>query len=102
MTDLSVDARLHASERGVAPRINASIVFLASAFLHGPLPLRATRTGRPRLIRMLAKKDVVPERGPQSALRLFYRSRRSTIVTSKWGGGAWAKLSNSDFIRSAS
>jgi uncharacterized protein len=33
MTDLSVDARLLASERGVAPRINASVVILASAVL---------------------------------------------------------------------
>jgi uncharacterized protein len=33
MTDLSVDARLLASERGVAPRINTSVVILASAVL---------------------------------------------------------------------
>jgi hypothetical protein len=33
MTDLSVDARLLAQERGVAPSINAWVVFLASALL---------------------------------------------------------------------
>jgi uncharacterized membrane protein YedE/YeeE len=33
MTDLSVDARLLASERGVAPHINASVVITASAIL---------------------------------------------------------------------
>ncbi|MGB6535227.1 MAG: YeeE/YedE family protein [Xanthobacteraceae bacterium] len=33
MTDLSVDARLLASERGVAPHINTSVVILASAVL---------------------------------------------------------------------
>lgn len=33
MTDLSVDARLLASERGVTPQINSSIVTLASAIL---------------------------------------------------------------------
>ena len=33
MTDLSVDARLLASERGVVPQINTSVVILASAVL---------------------------------------------------------------------
>jgi hypothetical protein len=33
MTDLSVDARLLASERGIAPQINSAVVTFASALL---------------------------------------------------------------------